>query len=86
MGGGGLDLFLWAQILIIDLQYLCFAAALVLADSGNAIVEPFFYLNGSQWKWEDLKWEDLELVFKRDNNSNKVSILARDDFMVRIQI
>ncbi len=42
MGGkGGLDLFLWAQILIIDLQYLCFAAALVLADSGNAIVEPF---------------------------------------------
>ncbi len=38
----GLNLFLWAQILIIDLQYLCFAAALVLADSGNAIVEPFF--------------------------------------------
>ncbi len=47
LGGreGELDLFLWAQILIIDLQYLCFAAALVFADSGNAIVESFL----SQW-------------------------------------
>ncbi len=44
-GGGDSDLFLWAQILIIDLQYLCFAAGLVFSDSGNAIVESFL----SQW-------------------------------------